>query len=107
MKFSFLNKINSFFKKNEDVILKDKDLSKSDSHSISMWTAGLNYESRNETVLKCHLRENVKLIRESDNEIDQNAIHVQLFFHTSLLKPENYLLAIFRLKLYPYFFPGV
>ena len=77
MKLSLLNKISSFFKRNKDFTLKDKDLTKSDSHSISMWTAGLNYESRQETVLKCHLRENVKLIRESDNQIDQNAIHVQ------------------------------
>ncbi|MEL4454856.1 HIRAN domain-containing protein [Lutimonas vermicola] len=84
MKLSFLNKINSFFKKNEDVILKDKDLSKPDSHAISMWTAGLNYESRNQAVLKCHLRENVKLRRESENLIDQNAIHVQRMDGSSL-----------------------
>ncbi|MBQ4915280.1 HIRAN domain-containing protein [Maribacter sp. MMG018] len=44
---------------------------------ISLWTAGLNYDSRHEAVRKCTLNEKVYLEREPQNIKDNNAIHVK------------------------------
>ena len=73
----FLKTIFSFFKKKEKIEPDKEGFKNSGYRSISLWTAGLNFESRKDTVLRCHIHESVDLIREPDNEIDMNAIHVR------------------------------
>ena len=68
----FLKIILSFFKRKEKRDSIKKDLTNSNYRSIGLWTAGLNFESRKDTVLKCHIHESVDLIRETDNKIDPN-----------------------------------
>tara|TARA_R110001583_G_scaffold5731_4_gene30536 strand:- start:1417 stop:2535 length:1119 start_codon:yes stop_codon:yes gene_type:complete len=58
--------------------IKNNEVHKLDSKNfISLWTAGLNYDSRHEAVRKCSLNERVYLEREPQNIKDNNAIHVK------------------------------
>lgn len=45
--------------------------------TVSLWTAGIKYESRLDNVLNCKVHEPVNLVREPKNKIDSNAIHVK------------------------------
>ena len=52
--------------------------------TISFWTAGVKFDNRLENVLKCQLKEPLTLLREPDNEIDTNAIHIKTLNNLSL-----------------------
>lgn len=45
--------------------------------TVSLWTAGIKFESRLNNVLNCKVHEPVHLVREPKNKIDSNAIHVK------------------------------
>lgn len=68
---NFLKKLKGNSKKQE------KELSFENKRVITLWTAGINYDSRDVNVKRCRLSEQVLLIRELDNPVDQNAIHVK------------------------------
>lgn len=80
----FLKKLKSLFHKKKSDSLEVTDVGINHSASISFWTAGIKFDSRLENLLECRVKEPVYLIREPDNEIDTNAIHVMTKNNKSL-----------------------
>lgn len=79
-----LKKLQSlFFKKKEvsDKIQKDVIIA---SQTISLWTAGIKFDSRLEHLLSCRIKDKVLLVREPENVNDSNAIHVKTIDDKSL-----------------------
>ena len=67
--------VNKIFKKNA---VKDTMQVQLDGQRIiSLWTAGIKYESRINHVLNCKVHDEVLLEREPNNEMDKNAIHIK------------------------------
>lgn len=67
--------VNKIFKKNlvNDSIPIELD----GQRIISLWSAGIKYESRINNVLNCKVHDEVLLEREPNNVIDKNAIHIK------------------------------
>jgi hypothetical protein len=77
--------VNKIFKKNVVTAVNDpKPIQLDGLRIISLWTAGVKYESRINNVLNCKVHEEVLLEREPNNEIDINAIHVKTLNGLSL-----------------------
>jgi hypothetical protein len=82
----FKNIINKILRKKQNTPIKDKGpIQLEGQRIISLWTAGVNYESRINNVLNCKVHDEVMLARESNNEIDKNAIHVKTLNGLSLV----------------------
>ena len=79
-----LNRIFNFFRSKEPVTLGQELNKGSHGDYISFWTAGTNYDNRNESVKLCRLNEVVNLVREKENRVDSNAIRVKRADVTSL-----------------------
>jgi hypothetical protein len=78
--------VNKIFKKNVVTAVNDpKPIQLDGLRIISLWTAGVKYESRINNVLNCKVHDEVMLARESNNEIDKNAIHVKTLNGLSLV----------------------
>jgi hypothetical protein len=81
----FKNIINKIFKKNQHALVNDiEPICLEGVKTISLWTAGILYESRINNVLSCKVHDEVLLIREPNNGSDLNAIHVRTLKGESL-----------------------
>jgi hypothetical protein len=77
--------INKIFKKKVNTQIKGMESIQIDGlKTISLWTAGIIYESRINHVLNCKVHDEVQLVREPNNESDINAIHVRTLKGESL-----------------------
>ena len=77
--------INKIFKRNTDTIVNHKKPIQLDGLKvISLWTAGIIYESRVNNVLNSKAHDEVLLVREPNNGSDSNAIHVKTLNGDSL-----------------------
>lgn len=72
-----------FFKKLKSLVNRKKtahsnkyEIGKKKATFISFWTAGIKYDSRLKNLLTCRIKNQVFLIREPENEMDKNAIHI-------------------------------
>ncbi|WP_282122168.1 HIRAN domain-containing protein [Algibacter mikhailovii] len=53
------------------------DIPEDDFEILSLWTAGIKYESRINNLMDCKVHEDVVLERQPNNKVDSNAIHVK------------------------------
>src|SRR5690554_2355654 len=81
----FFKKLKSLFKKDIPKLSEAKeDIAINHPASISFWTAGIKFESRLDNLLTSKIKDQVLLIREPENPIDKNAIHVKTKSGSSL-----------------------
>lgn len=81
----FKSVVDKIFKKKENTLVKDiEPIQLEGVKTISLWTAGVIYESRINNVLDCKVHDEVQLVREPNNESDLNAIHVRTLKGESL-----------------------
>lgn len=71
--------ISHLISKKENYKFQSKDFT-----AITFWTAGIKYESRLDTLLQCKIKDQVILVREPDNRVDKNAIHIKTSNNKSL-----------------------
>ena len=80
----FFKKLKSLFKRKPKPVEAKEGIVINHPNSISFWTAGIKFESRLDNLLTCRIKDQVLLIREPDNPIDKNAIHVTTMNGSSL-----------------------
>ena len=66
---------NNLFKRTRKKYFKKTDSLK-EFETISLWTAGIKYESRITNLIDCKIHEKVTLERQPKNKVDKNAIQV-------------------------------
>lgn len=72
----FFKKLKSIVKRKRSKFSENSKVDVKHPSSINFWTAGIKFDSRLDNLLTCKVKDVVYLIREPENEMDKNAIHV-------------------------------
>lgn len=76
LKFMLLSRIKNLFKRRKNQAFPN-DQEAENTLFINCWTAGIRFDNRLKNLLECRIKDPIVLVREPNNPVDGNAIHVK------------------------------